>query len=126
MSRTRSFSVISLLIGVLSWLLVSTLTGKSDAWDSELYFTFVMPFTIVQAFALGYIEPRRPWRWGLFPFLGQYVTALAVQGAGAIIPAGIIVFLVLAIIPMYAGKLGALAGEFLRKRRARRTDETGS
>ncbi len=93
--------------GALIWVLISTASGKREAWDSGLYFAVGMPAVCLLAGALGFLEPKRTWRWGLAPLAGQFFAMLLMVGPGSLLPLGIIVFGVLAIPPMIVARLAA-------------------
>ncbi len=100
---------VAVLSGVAVWVLVTSLSGRREAWDSELYFTIGIPALCLVAGILGYVEPHRPWRWGVVPLLGQFVWMLASQGPGNLLPLGVIVFGIFSIPSVITAKLGALA-----------------
>jgi len=103
-------------IGVVVWIAVSRATNKREAWDSEVYFSVGMPIVCFAAFVLGMIEPRRAWRWGVAPLVGQLVAMLVTQGIGNLLPLGVIVFAVLSLPSVLTARLGA----FVRDRWLRR------
>ncbi len=98
--------------GALIWVLISTASGKREAWDSELYFSIGMPAVCLLAALLGFLEPKRTWRWGAAPLAGQFLAMLVMVGPGNLLPLGMIVFAVLAIPPILVARLGA----YLRNR----------
>ena len=98
--------------GALIWVLICSVSGRKEAWDSDLYFSVGMPAVCLLAAVLGFLEPRRTWRWGAAPFVGQFVAMLGMVGPGNLLPLGIIVFAVLAAPSIVAARLGA----FLRAR----------
>jgi hypothetical protein len=49
---------VALVVGVGTWLAVSHVAGKREAWDSEVYFSFGMPVVCVVSLLLGAAEPR--------------------------------------------------------------------
>lgn len=101
--------------GALIWVLISTASGKREAWDSDLYFSVGMPAVSLLAALLGFLEPKQTWRWGAAPLAGQFLAMLLMVGPGNLLPLGIIVFGVLAIPPIIVARLGA----YLRSRVAR-------
>jgi hypothetical protein len=101
--------------GILVWNLVSSLSGQPEAWDSESYLFFGIPALCLVACALGFIEPRRPWRWGIVQTLGQAVWMFASQGVGNFWPLGIVAFGLFAIPSIVAGGLGALIAKLSGK-----------
>ena len=82
----------ALLGGGLIWAFVAQAAGKREAWDSPLYFTVAIPATCALAMALAFLAPAKPWRWGLLPMAGQFLWMLLTQGAGNLLPLGVIVF----------------------------------
>ena len=98
--------------GALIWVLISTASGKKEAWDSDLYFSVGMPAVCLLAALLGFLEPKRTWRWGAAPLAGQFLAMLLMVGPGNLLPLGLIVFGVLAIPPILVARLGA----YLRNR----------
>jgi hypothetical protein len=96
--------------GILVWMLISSVSGKREAWDSELYFTVGIPVLCLMAGVLGFVEPERSWRWGIVPLSGQCVWMLLTQGVGNLLPLGLIVFGLFAIPPVMTAKLGAAIG----------------
>lgn len=98
---------IAIVGGALLWLLTMALSGRTEAWDSTLYWTVAYPLAIVLAGALGYQAPERPWRWGLAVMLVQAVVlALTASGFG-LLPLGLVMFAVLALPAIWAATLGA-------------------
>jgi len=59
---------VAALIGVAIWVAIVEISGKREAWDSDIYFSVGMTVACVASFVLGLIEPERPWRWGALPF----------------------------------------------------------
>ena len=98
--------------GALIWVLIATASGKKEAWDSELYFAVGMPAVCLLAALLGFLEPKRTWRWGAAPLAGQFLAMLLMVGPGNLLPLGIIVFGVLAVPPILLARFAA----YLRNR----------
>jgi hypothetical protein len=99
--------------GVVVWSLVTAITGRREAWDSELYFTLGIPTVSLVAGILGYVEPQRWWRWGILPLAGQLVSVLVTQGLGNLLPVGVIAFGLLALPSVVTAKLGALFASWM-------------
>ncbi|MBI3806686.1 MAG: hypothetical protein HY281_04100 [Nitrospirae bacterium] len=93
--------------GILAWILISSFSGQTEAWDSELYLTLGIPALCLVAGALGFIEPKRSWRWGIIQILGQAVWMFASQGFGNLWPLGMVAFGIFAIPLIMAAGLGA-------------------
>jgi hypothetical protein len=115
MNKDPWFYLAAATSGVVTWVLVSAVTGRSEAWDSGLYFSVGMPVVCIVSLALGFLEPRRAWRWGVVPLLAQFFWMLLTQGPGNLLPLGIIVFVVLSVPSIVTARIGA----FVANRRAR-------
>ncbi|BAV32771.1 hypothetical protein SCL_0449 [Sulfuricaulis limicola] len=115
MKKDAWFYLVAAASGVLTWVLVSVISGRVEAWDSGLYFSVGMPVVCIVALVLGFLEPRRAWRWGVVPLLAQFLWMLLTQGPGNLLPLGIVVFVVLSLPSIVAARIGA----FVAVRRAR-------
>jgi len=102
--------------GAVLWLATMGLSGRTEAWDSPLYWSAAYPLAIVLAGVLGYRVPEKPWRWGLAVMLVQAVVlALTASGFG-LLPLGLIMFAILALPAI--GVAHAAARIRLRRERA--------
>ncbi len=102
-------------VGILVWMVVSMVSHKREAWDSQWYFMVGVPVVCVVSAILGYVEPNRSWRWGAAPLAGQFVWMLLTEGPGNLLPLGVIVFGILAIPSIITARFGALLGQKLAR-----------
>lgn len=102
---------VAVVSGILVWVVVSAVSGRREAWDSEWYFLIGIPVVCVVSVGLGFVEPRRPWRWGVAPLVAQAVWMLVTQEPGNLLPLGLVVFGVLAIPSVMKAWLGAFIGK---------------
>ena len=107
MKREHWLLVAAAGAGALIWVLISTASGKREAWDSSLYFSVGMPAVCLLAGALGFLSRSEPGAGVLAPLAGQFLAMLLMVGPGNLLPLGIIVFGVLAIPPMIVARLAA-------------------
>lgn len=107
MKRDHWFYGIALLSGIAAWVVVTALSGRREAWDSELYFTFGIPSLCLVAGLLGYLAPDHPWRWGAMPLVGQALWLFAAQGLGNLWVLGLVMFGIYAVPSIVAARLGA-------------------
>ena len=104
--------------GALIWALIVAVTGKREAWDSSLYFSVGVPVVCVLAAMLGFVEPRKTWRWGVAPLAGQFACMLLLVGVGNLLPVGLMVFGMLSIPPVIAAWLGGVIARRAQRHRA--------
>ena len=112
MKREAWLYALGVGVGVAVWLAASHATGRREAWDSDVYYSFGMPVVCAVSLMCGAAEPRRSWRWGVAPLVGQFGTMLVTQGVGNLLPLGLIVFALLSIPSVLTARLGA----YVRKR----------
>lgn len=101
---------LAVVIGAGVWVVVSTVSGRREAWDSESYFLIGMPVVCIASVTLGFLEPSRPSRWGVAPLVGQFFWMLLSQGPGNLLPLGIVAFGVLSVPSIITARVGAFFG----------------
>lgn len=101
---------LAIVIGAGVWVVVSTVSGRREAWDSESYFLIGMPVVCIASATLGFLEPSRPSRWGVAPLVGQFFWMLLSQGPGNLLPLGIVAFGVLSVPSIITARAGAFFG----------------
>jgi hypothetical protein len=110
---------IAIIGGAALWLVTRAVSGRSEAWDSSLYWSAAYPLAIGLSAMLGYLAPTNPWRWALAVMLVQAVVLAATAAGFGLLPLGLILFAILALPPIAA----AMALARFRIRRARTVDE---
>ena len=98
---------ISALVGSTGWIAISQITGRREAWDSELYFSWFLPSVALVVGGLAYFAPERVWRWAFVPFGAQAVVAFLQNPGANLLPLGLIVFAfygALCLVPAWAGE----------------------
>jgi hypothetical protein len=83
--------------GAALWIAAAGISGKTEAWDSSLYWTAAYPLSIGLAGVLGYWAPEKPWRWGLAVMLAQAVVLVFAGSGFGMLPFGLILFSILAL-----------------------------
>jgi hypothetical protein len=114
MKKDSWLYALAIVTGALTWAAISAVSGRREAWDSSWYFSAGIPVVCVMSGALGFIEPRKQWRWGITPLIGQFSWMLFTQGPGNLLPLGVLVFGILSIPSIMTAKLGA----FVRRKTA--------
>ena len=93
-------------VGAATWVYTAWVGGRREAWDSELYFLFVIPAIALMAAVVAFFVPDRFWRWAMLPFAGQALVAFIQNPTANLLPIGLLVFALhgaLCIIPAAAG-----------------------
>ena len=106
---------ISLASGVGAWMGISYVSGRSEAWDSSLYWIVGLPSLVLITVWVCYTYPNRAWRWPLFIAVGQTAIAYMINPTGSLFPLGLMGFLVVSI-PLFitaiiAAKFGKKKGD---------------
>jgi hypothetical protein len=94
--------------GALLWLGTMAASGRSEAWDSPLYWSVAYPLCLLLAGVFGYLEPVRPWRFALAVMLVQPVVMILTSGGSfSLLPLGVIMFGILALPAILVARLSA-------------------
>jgi hypothetical protein len=115
MKKDYLFYGFAVASGIVVWVIVSTVSGRKEAWDSQWYFLIGMPIVCIVSATLGFIETSRPWRWGVAPLIGQFSWMLLTQGPGNLLPLGLVVFGVLSVPSIITARIGAFLGSTHKK-----------
>jgi hypothetical protein len=76
MLSRRTAVLVSLLTGVALELGVGLVTGRSEAWDSGLFWTIGLPMALVVAAVVGFLSKGRYWVWTLLIVPGQVLAMM--------------------------------------------------
>jgi hypothetical protein len=93
--------------GAATWIGISQLSGRQEAWDSELYFTFALPGLWLGCFALGFFAAVKAWRWGFVAFIAQALVMIVQKPGGSLLPLGLILFAIFGAIGALPAEIGA-------------------
>jgi hypothetical protein len=98
----------ALAAGALLWLGTAAVSGRSEAWDSPLYWSFAYPVCIALAGWFAYLAPEKPARWAFAVMLVQPIAMLFGSGGDfGLLPLGLILFAILALPAFAAAKVAA-------------------
>ena len=106
-------SLVTLGVGAVTWIAAAVAGGRREAWDSELYFIFVLPVIALTAGLVSYRVPNRTWRWAMFPFAAQAIVMFVQEPMGNLLPIGLIMFLIFGAVCLIPARIGAFAGRKL-------------
>jgi hypothetical protein len=76
-------AAISAAAGFLTWLGFSLLSPVHEAWDLGAWWLVALPALAILSSVLGYLLPRRVWRWPLWIKVGELIAIFAVSGGGS-------------------------------------------
>ena len=82
--------LLALGTGAALWWITAVANGRVEPWDASAYWTVSYPIALALSAALGYLHPRRPWRWAVAIIFVQ-VPVMLLRGAGfGLLPLGMV------------------------------------
>lgn len=110
-ARARLCYLVAVSAGVGIWLLMlasAAANGEREAWDSP-YLGLGFLGTLLVSFALGHVQPRRCWRWGVAIVAAQAIAmAVVASGKGGLWLVAVAYFGILTVLSVVASCIGAL------------------
>ena len=113
-SKQIVMSVLAVAFGAALWAALVHVSGKREAWDSEIYFRIGLPVCYAVSGIFGFVEPHHSWRWGALPFVGQFMWMIVSAGVGSLMPLGAIAMGVFALPGVLLAILGAALARKMR------------
>ncbi len=112
---TAIAGVLSAVVGIALELGVHAVSGRDEAWDSEVFWTTGLPAAMVAAFGIGLLSKGRAWLGTLAVEPAQFATMTIRAGEiGSLWPLGLVLSMLLSA-PFVAA---AFAGWKLRRWRS--------
>lgn len=106
-------SILLALGGLAVWVIITSLSGRREAWDSVYFWRYGVPAMLLMNAAAGFIEPERIKLKGIISVSLQPVAMTVKAGEiGSMFPFGLAVFLVLGLL----FSAGGAAGAFVKKK----------
>ncbi len=105
---------IAATFGAAGWVAISQVTGRREAWDSELYFSWFLPSVALVVAGLAFFAPERSWRWAFVPFGAQAVVAFVQNPSASLLPLGLLVFAFYGVLCLGPAWVGAAVRRRLR------------
>lgn len=105
-NSTAAF-VLAIAGGALLWVATSLVSGRAEAWDSELYWSVAYPLCILVAGMLGYLVPEQSWRWGISVMIAQPFLLAFSSSSFGLLPMGLVFFAVMALPPIGMARIAA-------------------
>jgi len=100
---------IAAIAGMALWSATAILGGRAEPWDSGFYWTVSYPLALLASALLGYLYPRRPWRWALVLINSQLLIMIAAGSDFSLLPLGLILLAVLSLPALALAGFGAQA-----------------
>ncbi len=98
---------LSIFIGVAFWVIMTRVTGNTEAWDNSLYYKIGLPILGIINILLGIYKPNKPWRWGLLTTISQAIPMVFLSnGDWNLWPLTIMAFAILSIPMILANYIG--------------------
>jgi uncharacterized membrane protein YhaH (DUF805 family) len=94
------------IAGAVGWVVISQLSHRQEAWDSELYFSAFLPSIALVVAGLAFLVPERTWRWAFTPFAAQAIVATIQNPSANLLPLGLLVFGFYGALCLIPAKLG--------------------
>jgi hypothetical protein len=109
-------AILSAIVGVALELVVHAVSGRDEAWDSDIFWTAGLPAAMVASFGIGLLSKGRAWLGTLAVAPGQFATmSFRLGEIGTLWPLGLALSAILSA-PFVAS---AFAGSKLRRRFSR-------
>jgi hypothetical protein len=116
MSRQEVFiSIILSAIGLIVWIAIGKMSNEVEAWDSIQYYKIGLPIIFGASATAGFIEPKRPWRWGIFVFVLQPVALLIQSGEVSLVLVGIFFFFIFIAVAIGFAYIGSMLRKYTSK-----------
>jgi len=80
MLKRPAIIVLSVVAGVGLELGIHMLSGRSEAWDSALYWTLGLPVVVALSVAIGLVSERSDWLWTFLIVPSQVTTMMMRSG----------------------------------------------
>ena len=79
-------------VGAGTWIYLSTVTRRREAFDDPMFFTIVVPVIALTAAVVSFAVPEKFWRWAMIPFAAQALVAFVQNPTANLMPLGLIAF----------------------------------
>lgn len=101
---------VATVLGTILWTLTAALGDRTEPWDAPGYWSIAYPLAIALAGLLGYVFPRRAWRWAVVLIFVQ-AAVMILGGAGfGMLPLGLLLLGVLSLPAVAAASFGERLG----------------
>ncbi len=99
--------LMSFFAGLMINLVLAMATGRTEAWDSNVYYWLGIPLLSLIIFIISRQFPQQPWRWTISMAMGQVFSAILAGGDSALGPVSMIFIIIISMPQFIAGAAGA-------------------
>ncbi len=112
--------LISAAVAAGTWMGIRIWDGRTEAWDSSLYWSVGFPFMLIAVLLIAIKWPEKPWRYGLVVMATQaFVGAIPAFPNLQIWPLSLIMFFILSLPLVVTASIGSIVRKrFSRKEKA--------
>ena len=116
MIDTRAAVLLSLGIGACLEVVIALITGRREAWDTELYWSVGLPAATLASVALGVATRGRDWAWAILVAPAQVFTMMVRSAElGGLWPLTLVLSAVLSAPFLFAAFVGSRLRRFARR-----------
>jgi hypothetical protein len=80
MLNKQTTILVFVVTGVVIELAIQLLSGRREAWDSELYWTLGLPAAGLASLVIGFFSARGNWIWSVMIVPSQVLTMMVKSG----------------------------------------------
>ncbi|MBI2427670.1 MAG: hypothetical protein HYV29_02540 [Ignavibacteriales bacterium] len=120
--RTLKINTALALGGLIVWVLISMMTNRREAWDSDLFWSLGVPLMLLMNVVAAFVDPSKVVLKGMLSVVLQPVAMIVMAGEiGSMFPLGLILFGFMGLFYSVGGAIGA----FFKKQffTSRKTEE---
>jgi hypothetical protein len=99
--------LISFFAGSAINLSIALSAGRTEAWDSNVYYWLGIPLLSLTVFFISRQFPQRPWRWTISMAMGQVFSAILAGADSALGPIAMVFIIIVSVPQFLAGAAGA-------------------
>ncbi len=99
--------LMSFVAGLTINLSIAISAGRTEAWDSSIYYWLGIPLLSLTIFFISRQFAQRPWRWTISMAMGQVFSAVLAGADAGLGPIAMIFIIIISVPQFIAGAAGA-------------------
>lgn len=101
--------LVSAVVGAGTWIGIGVWGGRTEAWDSSLYWSVGFPFMLIAVLFIALKWPEKPWRYGIVAMVVQALVGFIQTFPNINLwPLSLFMFLILSLPLVLAASLGSI------------------